>query len=94
MGCQDHSMNVGRAPMVYPVVMYGCASWTVMTLECGRIDAFEFWWWRRLLRVLRTARKSNHSIVNEISPGCSFEGLMLKLKVQYVSHHIQSVDSL
>ena len=93
-GWQDHSSNVGQAPMVLPVVMYGCEIWNVMTAECGKIDAFELWWWRRLLRVLWTARRSNQSIVNEISPECSLEGLMLKLKLQYVSHHMQSVDSL
>ena len=94
MGCQDHSTNVVWASMVFPVVMYGCESWTVMTAECRKIDAFELWRWRRLLRVLWTASRSNQSIVHEIIPGCSLEGLMLKLKVQYLSHHMQSVDSL
>ena len=94
LGSQDHSTNVGREVMVFPVVMYGCESWTVMTAGCRTTDAFELWWWRRLLRVLWTARRSNQSIVIEISPGCALEGLMLKLKLQYVSHHMQSVDSL
>ena len=67
--------------MVFPVVMYGCESWTIKKAECLRIDAFEPWYWRRLLRVPWTARKSNQSILNEISPGCSLEGLMLKLKL-------------
>ena len=80
--------------MVFPVVMYGCESWTVNKAECQRIDAFELWCWRRLLRVPWTARKSNQSILNEISPGCSLEGLMLKLKVQYFGHLMQRVDSL
>ena len=69
--------------MVFPVVMYGCESWTVKKAECWRIDAFELWCWRRLLRVPWTARRSNQSIVKEISPGCLLEGLMLKLKLQY-----------
>ena len=69
--------------MVFPVVMYGCESWTVKKAECRRIDVFELWCWRRLLRVPWTARKSNQSILKEISPGCSLEGLMLKLKLQY-----------
>ena len=68
---------------VFPVVMYGCESWTVKKAECRRIDAFELWCWRRLLRVLSIARRSNQSILNEISPGISLEGMMLKLKVQY-----------
>ena len=72
--------------MVFPVVMYGCDSWTVKKAECQRIDAFELWCWRRLLRVPWTARKSNQSILKEISPGCSLEGLMLKLKRQYFGH--------
>ena len=71
--------------MVYPVVMYGCKSWTVRKAERGRIDAFELWCWRRLLRVPWPARRSNQSILKEISPGCSLEGLMLKLKLQYVA---------
>ena len=69
--------------MVFPVVMYGCESWTVKKAECQRIDAFELWCWRRLLRVPCTARRSNQSILKEISPGCSLEGMMLKLKLQY-----------
>ena len=72
--------------MVFPVVMYGCESWTVKKAEHRRIDAFELWCWRRLLRVLWTARRSNQSILEEISPGCSLEGLMLKLKLQYFGH--------
>ena len=72
--------------MVFPVVMYGCESWTVKKAEPQRIDAFELWCWRRLLRVPWTARRSNQSIVKEISPGCSLEGLMLKLKLQYFGH--------
>ena len=80
--------------MVFPVVMYGCESWTVKKAECRKIDAFELWCWRRLLRVPWTARRSNHFILKEISPGCSLEGLMLKLKFQYFGHFIQGVDSL
>ena len=72
--------------MVFPVVMYGCESWSIKKAECRRIDAFELWCWRRLLRVLWTARRSNHSILKEIRPGCSLEGLMLKLKLQYLGH--------
>ena len=72
--------------LVFPVVMYGCESWTVKIAECRRIDAFELWCWRRLLRVPWTARRSNQSILREISPGCSLEGLMLKLKLQYFGH--------
>ena len=71
--------------MVFPVVMYGCESWTIEKAECQRIDAFELWYWRRLLRVPWTARRSNQSIQTEISSGCSLEGLMLKLKVQYLA---------
>ena len=78
--------------MVFPVVMYGCESWTVKKAECQRIDAFELWCWRRLLRVPWTARKSNQSILKEISPGCSLEGLMLKLKVQYFGHLMRRAD--
>ena len=74
--------------MVFPVVMYGCESWTVKKAECRRIDAFELWYWRRLLRVPWTARRSNQSILKEISPGCSLEGLMLKLKLQYFGHQM------
>ena len=80
--------------MVFPVVMYGCESWTVKTAECRRIDAFELWCWRRLLRVPWTARRSNQSILKEISPGCSMEGMMLKLKFQYFGHLMWRVDSL
>ena len=80
--------------MVFPVVMYGCESWSVKTAECRRIDAFELWCWRRLSRVPWTARRSNQSILKEISPGCSFEGLMLRLKLQYFGHLMRKVDSL
>ena len=80
--------------MVFPVVMYGCESWTVKKAERQRIDAFELWCWRRLLRVPWTARRSNKSILNEISPGCSLEGLMLKLKLQYFGHLMRRDDSL
>ena len=80
--------------MVFPVVMYGCENWTVKKAEHQRIDAFELWCWRRLLRVPWTARRPNQSILKEISPGCSLKGLMLKLKLQYFSHLIQRVDSL
>ena len=80
--------------MVFPVVMYGCESWTVKKAECQRIDAFELWCWRRLLRVPWTARRSNQSILKEISPGCSLEGMMLKLKLQYFGHLMRRVDSL
>ena len=80
--------------MVFPVVIYGCESWTVKKAECRRIDAFELWCWRRLLRVPWTARRSNQSILKEISPGCSLEGIMLKLKLQYFGYLMQRVDSL
>ena len=80
--------------MVFPVVMYGCESWTVKKAECQRMDAFELWCWRRLLRVPWTARRSNQSILKEISPGSSLEGLMLKLKLQYFGHLMQRADSL
>ena len=80
--------------MVFPVLMYGCESWTVKKAEHRRIDAFELWCWRRLLRVPWTARISNQFILKEISPGCSLEGLMLKLKLQYFGHFMQRVDSL
>ena len=80
--------------MVFPVVMYGCESWTVKNAECQRINAFELWCWRRLLRVPWTARRSSQSIIKEISPDCSLEGLMLKLKLQYLSHLMRRVDSL
>ena len=80
--------------MVFPVVMYGCDSWTVKKAECWRIDAFELWCWRRLLRVPWTARRSTQSILKEISLECSLEGMMLKLKLQYFGHLMQRVDSL
>ena len=80
--------------MVFPVVMYGCESWTVKKAEHWRIDAFELWCWRRLLRVPWTTRRSNQSILKEISPGCSLEGMMLKLKLQYFGHLMRRVDSL
>ena len=80
--------------MVFPVVMYGCESWTIMKAECQRIDAFQLWCWRRLLRVPWTARKSNQSILKEISPEYSLEGLMLKLKLQYFDHLMGRADSL
>ena len=79
--------------MVFPIVMYGCESWTIKKAECRRIDAFELWCWRRFLRVSLTARRSNQSILKEIRPGCSLEGLMLRLKLQYFSHLIQRADS-
>ena len=78
--------------VVFPVVMYGCESWTIKKAECRRIDAFELWCWRRLLRVPWTARRSNQSILKEISPGCSLKGLMLKLKLQYFGHLMRRVD--
>ena len=80
--------------MVFPVVMYACESWTIKKAECRRIDAFELWCWRRLLKVPWTARRSNQSILKEISPGCSLEGMMLKLKLQYFGHLMRRVDSL
>ena len=80
--------------VVFPVVMYGCETWTVKKAEPRRIDGFEVWCWRRLLRVPWTARRSKQSILKEISPGCSLEGLMLKLKLQYFGHMIQRADSL
>ena len=80
--------------MVFPVVMYGCESWTVKKAECRRIDDFELWCWRRLLRVPWTAKRPNQSILKEISPGCSLEGMILKLKLQYFGHLMQRVDSL
>ena len=79
--------------MVFPVVLYGCKSWTVKKAECQGIDAFELWCWRRLLRVPWTARRSNQSILKEISPGCSLEGLMLKLELQYLGRLMQRTDS-
>ena len=80
--------------MVFPVVIYGCESWTIKKAECRRIDVFELWWWRRLLRVPWTARRSNQSILKEISPEYSLKGLMLKLKLQYSGHLIQRTHSL
>ena len=80
--------------MVFPVVMYGCESWTINKDELRRIDAFELWCWRRLLRVPWTERRSNQSILKEIIPGCSLEGLMLKLKLQYFGHLMRRIDSL
>ena len=80
--------------MVFPVVVYGCESWTVKKAECLRIDAFELWCWRRLLRVPWTARRSSQSILKEISPGYSLEGMMLRLKLQYFGHLMRRVDSL
>ena len=79
--------------MIFPVVMYGYESWTVKRAECRRIDAFELWCWRRLLRVTWTARRSNQSILKEIGPGCSLEGLMLKLKLHYFGHLMRRADS-
>ena len=79
--------------MIFPVIMYGCESWTIKKIECRRIDAFELWCWRRLLKVPWAARRSNQSILKEISPGFSLEGLMLKLKLQYSAHLMQSADS-
>ena len=80
--------------MVFPVVMYGCESWTIKKAECRRIDAFELWCWRRLLRAPWTARRSNWSILKEIGPGCSLEGLLLKLKLQYFGHLRRRADSM
>ena len=80
--------------MVFPVVIYGCASWTVKKAECRRTDAFELWCWRRLLRVPWTARRSNQSILKETSPGCSLDGMMLRLKFQYFGHVMRRVESL
>ena len=80
--------------MVFPVVIYGYESWTVKKAECRRTDAFELWFWRRLLRVPWTVRRSNQSILKEISPGCSLEGMMLQLKLQYFGHLMRRVDSL
>ena len=80
--------------MVFPIVMHGCESWTIKRAECQRIDAFELWCWRRLLRVPWTARRSSQSILKEVSPGCSLEGLMLKLKLQYFGHLMRRTDSL
>ena len=86
-------VHLGKA-MVFPVVIYGCEIWAIKKAECQRIDAFELWCWRRLFRVPWTTRRSNQFILKEISPGCSLEGLMLKLKLQYFGHLMQRVDSL
>ena len=91
---RDITLSTKVKAMVFPVVMYGCESWTIQRVECQRIDAFELWCWRRLLRVPGTARRSNQSILKEISPGCSLEGLMMKLKLQYFGHLMQRADSL
>ena len=91
---KSRDISLPTKAMVFPVVMYGCESWTVKKAERQRIDAFELWYWRRLLRVLWTARISNQSILKEISPGRSWEGMMLKLKLQYFGHLMQKVDSL
>ena len=85
--------HLGKA-MVFPVVMYGCESWTIKKAEHWKIDTFELWYWRRLLRVPWTARRSNQSILKEITPGCALQGLMLKLKLQYFGHLMRRVDSL
>ena len=90
---RDITLPTKVKAMVFPVVMYGCESWTVKKAECRRIDAFELWCWRRLLRVPWTARRSNQSILKEISPGYSLEGLMLKLKLQYFGHLMWRADS-
>ena len=91
---RDITLPTKVKAMVFPVVMYGCESWTVKKAEHQRTDAFELWCWRRLLRVPWTARRSNQSILGETSPGCSLEGLMLKLKLQYFGHLMQRADSL
>ena len=91
---QRHYFATLVKAMVFPVVMYGCESWTVKKAECWRIDAFELWCWRRLLRVPWIARSSNQSILKEISPECSLKGLILKLKLQYFGHLMQRADSL
>ena len=93
LGREDPLGGMVKA-MIFPVVIYGCESWTVKKAECQKIDAFELWCWRRLLRVPWTARRSNQSILKEVSPGCSLEGLMLKLKLQYFGHLMRRVDSL
>ena len=80
--------------MVFPGVRYGCTNWTTKKAECQRVDAFELWYWKRLLRVPWTARRSSQSILKEISPGCSLEGMMLKVKLQYFGHLMRRVDSL
>ena len=92
--CWELKMYILVRAMVFPVVMYGCGSWTIKKTERGRIDAFELWCWRRLLRVPWTARRPNQSILKEISPECSLERLMLKLKLQYYGHLMRRTDSL
>ena len=92
--CCGRTGNKLVKAMVFPLVMCGCESWTTKKAECQRIDAFDLWCWRRLLRVPWAARRSNQSILKEISPGCSLEGLMLKLKLQYFGHLMQITDSL
>ena len=94
LGCKELIKFCLVKAMVFPVVMYGCESWTIKKAEHQRIGAFELWCWRRLLRVPWTARKSSQSILKEISPGCSLEGLMLKLKLQYFGHVMRRADSL
>ena len=91
---KSRDITLPTKAMVFPVVMYGCESWTVKKDECRRIDAFELWCWRRLLRVPWTARRSNQSILKKISLGISLEGMMLRLKLQYFGHLMQRVDSL
>ena len=91
---KSRDITLPTKDMVFPVVMYGCENWTVKKAECQRIDAFELWCWRRLLRLPWTARRYNQSILKEISPGCSLEGLMLKLKLQYFGHLMRRADSL
>ena len=91
---RDITLPTKVKAMVFPVVMYGCESCTEKKAECRRIDAFELWCWRRLLKVLWTARRSNQSILKEIRPGCSLEGMMLKLKLQYFGHLMRRADSL
>ena len=93
MRAQEKKVHLVKA-VVFPVVMYGCESWTIKKAEHWRIDAFELWFWRRPLRVPWTARRSNQSILKQISPGCSLEGLMLKLKLQYFGHLMPRTDSL
>ena len=93
-GRHDTRLDLRGKAMVFPVVMYGCEGWTIKKAERQRIDAFEPWCWRRLLRVPWTAKRSNHSILKEISHGCSLEGLMLKLKFQYIGHLVRRVDPL
>ena len=90
---KSRDITLSTKAMVLPVVMHGCESWTIKKAECQRIDAFELWCWRRLLRVPWPARRSNQSILKEISPGCSLEGLILKLKLQYFGHLMQRADS-